>query len=298
MPFSQHQLLYFVTAAEEGQVTLAAEKLHIAQPALSQAIAQLESELGLQLFERHPRGITLTSAGEMFFEKARAALVAAEDASLTAQSLARASQSTIAFGYMGLPPAFTNQDLIATFTVTHPNIVVSLRELPFPFLPTASWLREVDVAICTRPAADPKVIFQPLRAEPRVVLVPTTHPLAHKRELAVAEVLDETFLGFDPSIDPAWAGLWSLDDHRGGPPTQIISDQVTTPQQRFAMLAGGRGIATAPACYGVAIANALPSVVAIPLTDAEPVILTLVGRTDRQNRVVEAMFASARHLAA
>jgi DNA-binding transcriptional LysR family regulator len=298
MAFRQHQLRYFVTAAQEGQVTLAAEKLHVAQPALSNAIAQLESELGLQLFDRHSRGITLTNDGEVFLEKALAALAAAEDASLAAEALVRASQGTIAFGYMGLPPAFTNQDLMATFTDTHPNVVVSLRELPFPSLPTASWLGEVDAAICTRPAADPNVVFQSLRAEPRLVLAPSTHPLARRSELTVAEVLDETFLSFDPSIDPAWAGLWSLDDHRGGPPAQTISAQVTTPQQRFAMLAGGRGIATAPACYAVAIANALPSVVAIPLTDAEPAMLTLVGRTDRQSPAVEALFATARHLAA
>src|ERR1700730_5495050 len=132
MAFRQHQLRYFVTAAQEGQVTLAAEKLHVAQPALSNAIAQLESELGWQLFDRHSRGITLTNDGEVFLEKALAALAAAEDASLAAEALVRASQGTIAFGYMGLPPAYTNQDLMATFTDTHPNVVVSLRELPFP----------------------------------------------------------------------------------------------------------------------------------------------------------------------
>src|SRR6476646_12004519 len=74
MPFRPGQLLYFVTVAEEGQVTRAARKLEIAQPALSQAIAQLEGELGLQLLERHARGGTLTAAGEICLPKARAAV--------------------------------------------------------------------------------------------------------------------------------------------------------------------------------------------------------------------------------
>jgi DNA-binding transcriptional LysR family regulator len=298
MDFRRGHLSYFVAVAEEGQISRAAMKLHIAQPALSHAIAILESELGVQLLERHPRGVTLTAAGEVFLEKARTALATAEDAVLMAQSLARAAEGTIVFGYLGLPPAYTNQDLIAGFTEAHPDIELSLRELTFPSLPTASWLREVDVAICTTPAPDPNVRFQPLRAEPRVVLAPNDHPLAHRRELAVADVLDETFLGFDPSIDPVWAGFWSLDDHRGRPPARLISDHVNSPQQRFATLAAGRGIATAPACHAAAIANALPNIVAIPLNDAEPGTLTLLSRIDRHNPLVETLFTTAREVTA
>ncbi|MCW3027576.1 MAG: LysR family transcriptional regulator [Solirubrobacterales bacterium] len=296
MPFRPGHLEYFVAVAEEGQISRAALKLHVAQPALSTAIANLESQLGVQLLERHPRGVTLTHAGEIFLEKARAALATAEDAILTAESLARADHGTIVFGYLGLPPAYTNQDLIAAFTEACPDIELSLRELAFPSLPTASWLRDVDAAICTRPAPDPNVRFQPLRAEPRVVLIPNDHPLAQRRELAVADVLDETFLGFDPSIDPAWAGFWSLDDHRGRPPARLISDHVNTPQQRFATLAAGCGVATAPACHAAAIANALPNIVAIPLTDAEPATLTLLAHIDRHNPVVEALFTTARQV--
>src|SRR6266571_8981421 len=83
MPLRLAQLRYLVTAAEEGQMTRAARKLHLAQPALSQAIAQLESELGVELLHRNPRGVTPTEAGEAFLAKARTALAATEDAALT-----------------------------------------------------------------------------------------------------------------------------------------------------------------------------------------------------------------------
>jgi DNA-binding transcriptional LysR family regulator len=295
MPFKRGHLRYFVTVAEEGQVTRAAERLHIAQPALSQAIAHLECDLGFQLLERHPRGVILTPAGEVFLEKARAVLAANEDAVLTAASLARTEDGTIALGYLGLPPASSDSGLVEAFSKAHPDIQLAPQELLFPSLPTASWLREVDAAICSRPAADPNVAFQALRAEPLIVLAPKGHPLAKRRELTVEELLDETFIGFHQSIDPAWAGFWSLDDYRGGQAPHVVGE-ATNPQQRFEMLAAGLGIAITPA-YVAAIAKVLPGVVAIPLTDADTVIITLLARDDRQGRLVEALFATARQLA-
>jgi len=295
MPFRRTQLLYFVTVAEEGQVTRAAERLYIAQSALSQAIAHLESYVGFKLLERHPRGVTTTPAGEVFLEKARLVLAATDDALLTAESLARADYGEIAIGYFGLPPACSDPDLIAAFAETHPGIQLVPQELPYPSLPTASWLLEVDVAICCRPAAGPNVVFQPLRAETLIVLVPKEHPFARRPELLVADVLDETFIGFDRSVDPAWASFWSLDEYRGGPAPHLVG-KATSAQQRFAMLAAGLGIAVVPA-YIAAIVNVLPSVVALPLADADPAVVTLLARKDRQGPLVDALFATARQVA-
>ncbi len=296
MAFKRSRLGYFVAVAEEGQITLAAAKLHLAQPALSQAIAQLEAEVGFQLFERHARGVTLTPAGEVFLEKARLAVTADVEVARVAQALARGAHSTITFGYLGVPPGLTNPDLIEAATAAHPDLELSLHELPFPSTPTASWLEQVDVAIASRPAADPHVWSLPLRAEPRVVLAPQSHRLASRSELTVAEVLDETFLGFDPTVDEMWAGFWSLDDYRGGPPPHLTAERSVNAQERFAMMAAGRGITTAPSFHAAIVSNALPGIVAIPLRDADPAILSLVGREDRRNPSVEALRAVARKL--
>ena len=85
------QLRYFVTIAQEGQITRAAEKLHLAQPALSQRVAQLESQLGVALFHRHARGVSLTPPGEAYLAKVQVALTALADAELTVRALSRAA---------------------------------------------------------------------------------------------------------------------------------------------------------------------------------------------------------------
>lgn len=65
------QLTYFMVIAEEGQITAAARRLHMAQPPLSQQMKALEEELGVQLLQREPRSVTLTDAGEILYRRAR-----------------------------------------------------------------------------------------------------------------------------------------------------------------------------------------------------------------------------------
>ena len=119
-------------------MTRAARKLHIAQPALSQSISQLESELGFVLFERHARGVTLTAAGEAFLPKARVALAADEDATTTARALARSARTSVSLGFVGSPPTVHCQDLLDTFSRAHPEFTITFRELPLVTGPIAS----------------------------------------------------------------------------------------------------------------------------------------------------------------
>src|SRR4051812_49013932 len=80
-------LRYFVAIAEERSFTRAAERLWVSQPGLSTQIRRLESEMGVQLFERHTRGVDLTDVGELLLERARTALAAAEVAGATGRDL-------------------------------------------------------------------------------------------------------------------------------------------------------------------------------------------------------------------
>jgi len=286
MTFRRGHLLYFVTVAEEGQITRAAARLHVAQPALSQAIAQLEEELGVHLLERHARGVTLTAAGEAFLPKARAAVAADADAALAAEWLARTGEGVIEFGFVGFPPALDSPELLNAFNDSHPDVDIRFCELPFPSAPTKQWLAPVDLGACHLPPADPSVWSHVLREEPRVVLVRRRHRLAERSELSVEEVLDETFIGLHPAVDREWAGFWSLDDHRGEPPHSITADHASNPQEVLAAIAAREAITTAPGRVSMSLFTALGDIAAIPLHGAKPCAIAVVGHADRRNPAV------------
>jgi DNA-binding transcriptional LysR family regulator len=289
------QLRYFVMVAEEGQITRAASRLHVAQPAMSQSIAHLEARLGVALFVRHARGMTLTPAGEAFLDAAQTALTAVADADRAAQSHSRADRDRVEWGFMGWPPMVQAPELFNGFTAAHPDAQVSFKELSWPAESTAAWLREVDVALCFSPTPHPEVQLHPVRIEPRVVVLAKTHPLADRRELMLDEVLDETFCGDHPSLEPLRAAFWKLDDHRGAP-AKTTSDRASNALELIACISTGRSITTAPASAVATFLDRMPALAAIPLRDAKPTVLCLVWHTSNRNPLVDAIVTTARSL--
>ena len=296
LSFRRGQLHYFVSAADEGQITRAATKLHVAQPALSQSLAQLESELGVELLQRHARGVTLTAAGRAFLPKARAAVAMEQEVELTAQSLARAAKGCIEVGFVGPPPTMNAPEMFAAFAETHPEAEVSFHDLPFPRGKTSSWLDAVDVAFCHAPAAEPGVRIQTVRVEPRAVVAHEDHPLAQRADLTLAEVLDETFISYHPDVQASWAGFHSLDDHRGGPPQSMTADRAMTSMQMLGVMDRRPAITTVPFSDAKLAQQVLTHVVAIPLCDADPAVLSLVWRADSPHPLVQALAAVASNL--
>jgi DNA-binding transcriptional LysR family regulator len=287
-------LRYFVAVAEEGQMTRAAARLHVAQPALSQAMSRLESDLGIRLFERDVRGVRLTSDGKTFLAKVRPAIDAEQDAIQTAQALARADRGEIEFGFVGAPPGLDARGPLVRFGREHPNIDIRYRELPFPGPSTSLWLSEVDISVCHLPPADGNVWTETVRAEPRAVIVPHGHRLAERDQVTVSEVIDETFIGYHPSVDPDWAGFWSLDGHRGGPPLRTTPDQVSSPQEVFAALAVREAVTTVPSSSAALLVNHARGIRALPIPDAAHTTFVLAGRRDRRTAYVERFVAFAR----
>jgi DNA-binding transcriptional LysR family regulator len=284
---SLRQLHYFVTVAEEGQLTRAAQRLHLSQPALSQAVAQLEAQLGVELLERHARGVGLTGAGEAFFEKARAAVAALAEVDLAADSLSRAARHSFECGFVGTAPTVEAPQLFERFSLAYPDVEIGFRELSFPCGTMSAWLEEVDVALCFAPTADGEVEAQVMREEPHHVVMSSSHPLADRETLTVADILEETFCGTHPACEPVRIGYWRLDGYRGRA-ARITADRAINPQEVIGVVASGRAIWTAAASSAKKLLS-LPGLAAAPLDDVPPVPFALVWHSANHNPQVAAL---------
>src|SRR5271155_3357809 len=118
----------FVAIAEERSFTRAAERLWVAQPGLSTQIRRLERELGVQLFERHARGVYLTDAGELFLERARAALAAAEVARATGDDIESGTLGSVRLGLSSAPRWGGAAELLDAFAHARPAVEGSVLE--------------------------------------------------------------------------------------------------------------------------------------------------------------------------
>jgi DNA-binding transcriptional LysR family regulator len=121
-------LRYFIAIAEERSFTRAAERLWVAQPGLSTQIRRLEKELGTRLFERHTRGVDLTAAGELFLERARAALAAADLAGATGGDIAAGVSGRVRLGIATGPSWHGIAETLACFTREHAGVELTVLE--------------------------------------------------------------------------------------------------------------------------------------------------------------------------
>lgn len=266
------QLRYFVAVAQEGQITQAARRLRLAQPALSQAIARLESQMGVKLLDRNPRGVTVTPAGEAFLEKAQATLAAVEEVDATARSWARDQERRLHAGFMGMTPPMMAGQLFRRFDAEHPGLTTEWRQLGYPTLEPRSWLGDSDVGLIWYAPTAPGLASQAIRTSPLVAAMSLRHPLADRDQLMVRDVLDETFPGI-AGCDPGWLSYWGLDEYRGTP-ARRTDDTAVTPEEVASIVASGRAITTVPQIVAVPFAHL--GIRAIPLVDAAPAVLVLV----------------------
>jgi len=201
-------LRYFVSVAEQGSFVQAARRLRVAQPALSKQIRDLEGELGVTLFERLPRGVQLTRAGEAFLAHARVTLEAAARAVASARDAATDGGSALEFAH-GELAVYTPiiEDLLAAFRDAHPGARVRVSSMSDADTHSALRQQQIDVA-AVFVAEWPIAGFDGVRlvdCATAGVLLPASHPLAAKPVLRLAELRDLTWLHSSPQ---RWPGFF------------------------------------------------------------------------------------------
>jgi DNA-binding transcriptional LysR family regulator len=189
------QLSYFVAVAEEGQFTRAAERVSVAQPAVSAQIGRLERELGERLFHRDPRSVALTPAGEALLPHARAALAAAERGRDTIASLRGMLTGRLRVGVAG-PVDHRLAETLGEFHRRHPAIEIALTQEQNEPVLLAVAQGEFDAALVGLGAQPlpPAVEAREVASEPLVVCVPRDHPLSGRESVTLIELRDEPLL--------------------------------------------------------------------------------------------------------
>ena len=206
-PMELRHLRYFVGVAEELNFTRAARKLRVAQPALSRQIQQLEEEVGLKLFERNHRCVTLTAAGKALLDEARALLAQSHRAIEVAQSTGRIAAGHLDIGYVwGLFHSLVPR-CVARFRTCLPDVTVNLLDMTATAQAEALARGELDAGFIgfAYEADAAGLAKRPIGSCEFVAALPKTHPAARKTKVSLAALAKDLFIAISDTTYPGAA---------------------------------------------------------------------------------------------
>jgi DNA-binding transcriptional LysR family regulator len=262
----------FRAVAEEGNLTRAAARLYVSQPALTKQIRLLEQQLCARLFARSKTGMTLTPPGEALAATAQNVLDAWDSAERAVRDAEAHESKVLRIGYLASAANERTQPILASFRERRPDWRVELRQAGWddPIAGLASG--DVAAAFLHLPfprQADFATLI--LFSEPRCIAMSTTHPLAGRESLDFTEVLDEPFVAA-PAATGGFRDHWLAVEARGGRPARIGA-VTALPDDWLAAIASGDGIALAP--ESAARYYARPDIAYVPVTGVAPTVVAL-----------------------
>ncbi|MEY9093218.1 LysR family transcriptional regulator [Paenibacillus sp. RC84] len=236
------QLQYFRTVARLEHMTKAAEELHIAQPALSKTIARLEGDLGVPLFDRQGRKITLNAFGRAFLKKTEIALTALEEGRKEVADLAGMEQGSIS---VASPILNRLSGPLGEFLALYPHVRLRLTQAPTEELAGMLESGEADFCFTAYPVGRPGIVEEPVLSEEVFLAVPPGHRLADRTSIALSEAAGEPFIGYKKEHV-----FRKRDDalFRQAGMTPDFACEVNEPSAKAALVHAGLGVAFVGAC--------------------------------------------------
>jgi LysR family hca operon transcriptional activator len=267
-------LRYFVAVAEEGSLTVAAQKrLHTAQPSLSRQIHDLELELGVQLLIRGPRGIELTAAGRVFLDHARVALLQVEAAGEAARRAAQPARASFAIGFLTGYEMDWLPAVMGILRAELPSTEVIIHSQDSPDLAAGLIRGKIDLAFLRPEMQAPGLKFRLLRKDPLIVLMPRDHTLAARSSIRPQDIAGERFISVSAIRAPTLRA--AIEDYAGR--TGIIlkpEHQAENLAMAISLVASTGGICLLP----LYAQNLLPkTVVGRPIQGAPPMVDLVIG---------------------
>ncbi|MBS0452202.1 MAG: LysR family transcriptional regulator [Proteobacteria bacterium] len=256
-------LRYFAAVAETGHMTRAAERLGIQQPPLSQQIKTLERTLGLQLFKRHPRGVTLTEAGRLFQVEARRLLDDADAMRVRMKRVAEGQAGVLRVGFTSSAAAHRFvPDALRAFRQAYPGVELQLREANAADITEALVAGRLHAALLRRPVAQPEGLrFDTLLREPMVAALPIERaealPARMRKKGLPLRLLCENplILVRRPGAPGMYADLLALCHAQGLAPR--VASEVERMMTNLNLVAAGVGASVVPASMAGVHAHAV-----------------------------------------
>ncbi|TCP57238.1 DNA-binding transcriptional LysR family regulator [Tamaricihabitans halophyticus] len=258
----------FLVAVEERSISRAAERLRLAQPAVSRTLAQLEREVGAELLVRSAQGVVTTTAGARFRVKAAAAVLSFDDA--VHSPMARLRPLRVGHHWAALGQHTTR--LLRTWRERFPDVPLELRRLDDAFGALATG--EVDIVVSRGQRPGPAYHHELLWHERRMAALPAHHQLADRDELRITELAEETVL-VNTAYGTTNPELWPADT---GPHATIT---VANTDDWQTNIAAGLGIGVTPESTSYMYSHT--EITYIPLTDVAPVATYLAWAPNAQH---------------
>ena len=278
-------LRYFVVAAEEENFHRAATRLHIAQPALSRRIRDLEYELKVQLFDRNRKRVRLSAVGRSYLADARQML---EEMQLAARRARSIASGEIGMLTLGLRDTLMHNRLVSRvireLVSKHRDIALKLDPEADADMGSAILEGAVDAAfLYTRPRDNPLIDYVLLANETFAVALPGNHRLARRRELRMIDLQNDRFLWIRRETAPAaYDRVISAFQASGFTPN--IVHHGANEMTRLRLVAVGMGITFVHA----SVDNRIPGVVIRPISDLHlPMHLELAWHKNRRSPALE-----------
>lgn len=236
-------LRYFVTVAESRSISAAAEKLHLSQPPLSVQIKELESVLGTQLLERHRSGISLTEAGRVMLEEARAVLERTERAAQHVQQFGRGELGEVRIALLGSVMWSDFPGRLAEFQRRYPRASWTLTELNQATQAADLLGHRIDVGLWRGDGrTEDGLIAYKMFSDQLMAVLPSSHAMARQAQVDVGELAATTpYLTMDPQLSAYPQEL--LDAMRSYGYTPRVAQIVRDPQTLLVLAGHGMGFA-------------------------------------------------------
>ena len=289
-------LRYFVAVGEEQHYKRAAQRLRVAQPALSRQIQDLEEEIGFKLFDRLPRGVKISAAGKCFMEDARRILREVDEAAARAKRVASGQSGILRVGFVesiswhGVVP-----DSFRQFRERQPNAELQLKPASSAEQTEAVHSSLLDAGFVFTIAKIGRELTQlPIASLNLMLAVPKAHPLTKIRRLRLRDLNDAAFIWFPRRESPAFYDQLMYECFRGGLKSPHIVQEGVNEATILSLVSCGLGVAFVSSATRWRCPE---SVALLPVTDLKlPLSFALIWRKDNTSPLLEKFVADVRLL--